>query len=78
MDHVQEQLSAGGNGRGDRESGGAEKRTEATSDQLVRGLIGRLSRGRRNRGAEDQGGTKPYPDEEMDVPGLEVPERDEQ
>lgn len=77
MDHVQEQLSAGGNGRGDREPAGGKKRTDATSDELLQGLIGRLSRGRGDRSAEDHGGTTPYPDEEMDVPGLEVPERDE-
>ena len=77
MDHVQEQLSAGGNGRGDREPAGGKKRTDATSDELVRGLIGRLSRGSGDRSDEDQGRTNRYPDEEMDVPGLEVPERDE-
>lgn len=77
MDHVQELLSAGDNGRGDREPAGGKKRTDATSDELLRGLIGRLSRGRGDRSAEDQSQTKRYPDEEMDVPGLEVPERDE-
>jgi hypothetical protein len=68
-------LIAGGNGRDRGKGAGGGGQSEA--DGLVRGLIDRLRRGKEVRGEGGAGQGAPYPDGAIDVPGLDVPEREE-
>lgn len=78
MDQVQKWVSAGKNGSG-RESGepqGRETRREG-EDQIIRGLMDRLTKeiNRIEESRQEKPGS--YLDQDIDVPGLDVPERDE-
>lgn len=68
-------MIAGGNGRDRGKGAGGGEQSEA--DGLVSGLIDRLRRSRDVRGEGGVGQGGPYPDGAIDVPGLDVPEREE-
>jgi len=77
MDQVQEWLSAGGNGREKHEKEDkGEGETEA-DDEIVKGLVDRLARDKGAAGEGVSGEARPCRDDEVDLPGLDVPERKE-
>ena len=77
MDQVQEWLSAGGNGREKHEmEDKGEGETEA-DDEIVKGLVDRLARDKGAAGEEASGEARPYGEDTLDLPGLDVPELEE-
>lgn len=44
---------------------------------MLKGLVDRLRRGKVSEGGEKPAEGRPYPEGEIDVPGLDVPEREE-
>jgi hypothetical protein len=77
MDQVQEWLSAGSNGgEGDGKSNGKEEDVPE-GDDVLRGLAERLAKKEEDSGGQDAERSRPYLDQEMDLPGLDVPERDD-
>lgn len=78
MDQVQEWLSAGGNGR-EKKGNGSEGGEDAGEEEneIVKGLVERIAKTRGGSGENKTGKTASYLDEELDLPGLDVPEREE-
>ena len=77
MDQVQEWLSAGSNGRGKKGRSSREGEAAQEADNVLKGLVDRLSKSKEESGGHEAGRERSYLDQEMDVPGLDVPERDE-
>jgi hypothetical protein len=67
MDEVQGGLTRGNNGRGQHKQG-----SSASDHDIVRGILERLRRRRSFTGRQQ--GTPPFPDEALDLPGLDVPD----
>ena len=77
MDQVQGWLSAGRNGSGkDGKSSGKEEDVPE-GDDVLKGLVDRLAKKKEDSGRNKAERSRPYLDQEMDVPGLDVPERDD-
>jgi len=77
MDQVQDWLSAGGNGR---EKHAMEDKGEGETeadDEIVKGLVDRLAREKGAAGEGASGEARLYRDDEVDLPGMDVPEREE-
>lgn len=70
-------MISGGNGRGDHRGKNAGGAVEGEADGLLKGLVDRLRGGTVSEGGEKPAGGRPYPEGEIDVPGLDVPEREE-
>lgn len=72
MDQVQVRLNSGSTGRGKQEGNQSQKDAE-----VLKRLVEKFSEQDREESAKTMGGVHPYPDEELDLPGLEVPDREE-
>jgi hypothetical protein len=70
MDTVQGGLNMGNNGRGQH-----DKRSSCRDHNIVRGIVERLRQRGSNTGRAE--GTPPFPDEALDLPGLDVPDLEE-
>ena len=77
MDQVQDWLSAGGNGREKHEKEDKEEGETAADDEIVKGLVDRLGRDKGAAGEAASGEARPYRDDEVELPGLDVPELEE-
>jgi len=77
MDQVQGWLSAGGNGRERDGTEDGEGETAGEGDEVLKGVVDRLCKGKRGSTEQDTGKAASHLDQEIDVPGLDVPERDE-
>jgi hypothetical protein len=69
MDKIPGGLNVGNNGRGQHEN-----RSRCKDNDIVKGIVERLRRRGRMEPAE---GTPPFPDEALDLPGLDVPDLEE-
>jgi hypothetical protein len=77
MDQVQDWLSAGGNGRGREGKSSAKEEDVPEGDDVLKGLVERLAGKKEESGGDNAERSRPYPDQEIDLPGLDVPPRDE-
>jgi len=77
MHHVQEGLIAGGNGKGKQIGGGSGEGDVPEGDDVLKGVVDHLAKSRGSGGGDGPGKTKSYLDAEMDLPGLDVPDREE-
>ena len=79
MDQVQGDVSGGGNGRerhtGEGEGEGTRGDT-STQDEIAQGVMKRILKGDQRVGEEKPAGEQPLQNGELDVPGLDVPERE--
>ena len=46
-------------------------------DKIIKGLVEKLKEKDRQEKVKPGGGIQPYPDDGLDLPGLEVPDREE-
>jgi len=72
MDTVQCELKAGNKGQEL-----TQERSEPKETDLVKGIVHRLVRTISDEGMDSSEGTRPYPEEALDLPGLDVPDREE-
>jgi len=77
MDQVQDWLSAGGNGREKQRKEDKGDGGSSADDEIAKGLVDRLARDKGAAGESTSGEARPYRDDGLDLPGLDVPERDE-
>lgn len=78
MGQVQEWLSAGNDGREKHEKDGDKSnRTGEDESEIVKGLVDRIAKNRKCSGEEEADEARPYLDEDLDLPGLDVPECEE-
>jgi hypothetical protein len=78
MDQVSKRISFGSNGSGSKGRGGVGPKKDYDEEtSIIKGLVERLSK--EIDRIEDSCHRKPgsYLDQDIDVPGLDVPERDE-
>ena len=79
MDQVQGDVSGDRNGRerhtgvGEGEGTGADA---STRDEIAQGVMKRILKGDQRVGEEKPAAAQSLPDGELDVPGLDVPERE--
>lgn len=71
MGEVQE--CVGKNGKGEDEPQNKENK-QKEENEVARGVIQRLRRGELRREREREGAPMDFPDEELDVPNLDVPD----
>jgi hypothetical protein len=72
MDQVQGWLSSGSNGREK-----PEKDQDHKEDKIIKGLVEKLNQKDGQENVKPGGGIQPYLDDGLDLPGLEVPDREE-
>lgn len=72
MDQVQGWLSSGSNGREK-----PEEDQDHKEDKIIKGLVEKLNQKDGQENVKPSGGIQPYPDNGLDLPGLEVPDREE-
>jgi hypothetical protein len=77
MGEVQERLSAEGNGREKQIEGRDQASGRAGEIEIVMRLIDRLSRDTDATSEKVRGSPRPYQDSELDLSGLDVPERED-
>ena len=77
MDQVQDWLSAGGNGREKHEKEDKGEGETVADDEIVKGLVNRLARDKGAAGERAPGEARPYRDDGLNLPGLDVPELEE-
>jgi hypothetical protein len=78
MEQVQGWLRAKGNGREDEDRDDGEAGdAEGESSEVVKGLVERIGKGRRGVEEKRSEDSRRYLDEDLDLPGLDVPERKE-
>ena len=71
MDQTQGRLISGSDGR-EKQDGNQGLQ----NDEVVKRLVEKLSEQDSEESAKTMGVAHPYPDEELDLPGLEVPDRE--
>jgi len=72
MDTVQGQLKAGNKGQKQ-----TQDRSEPKETELVKGIVHKMRHRCSDEGGDPAKGTRPYPEEALDLPGLDVPDREE-
>ena len=72
MGQVQGRLNSGSKGRGKQEGNQSQK-----DDEVLKTLVEKLTDQDGQESVEQVGVAHPYLDEELDLPGLEVPDREE-
>ena len=72
MDQVQGRLSSGINGKEE-----PEEDPGHTEDKIVKSLVEKLNQKDGQENVKSGGGIQPYLDDGLDLPGLEVPDREE-
>ena len=77
MDQVQDWLSAGGNGREKQRKEDKGDGGSSADDEIAKGLVDRLARDKGAGSERASGEARPYRDDGLGLPGLDVPERDE-
>ena len=77
MDQVQGWLSAGRNGSGEDGKSSGKEEDVPEGDDVLKGLVDRLAKKKEDSGGNKAERSRPYLDQKMDVPGLDVPERDD-
>lgn len=72
MDQVQGWLSSGSKGQEK-----PEEDQDHKEDKIIKGLVEKLNQKDGQENVKPSGGIQPYPDNGLDLPGLEVPDREE-
>ena len=72
MDQVQGRLSSGSKGREK-----PEEDKDHKDEEIVKGLVEKLNQKGGQDNVKPGGGIQPYLDDGLDLPGLEVPDREE-
>lgn len=72
MDQVQGWLSSGSKGQEK-----SEEDQDHKEDKIIKGLVEKLNKKDGQENVKPSGGIQPYPDNGLDLPGLEVPDREE-
>ena len=71
MDQTQGRLTSGSDGR-EKQDGNQG----IQNDEVVKRLVEKLTGQDEQESVDKVSGAHPYPDEELDLPGLEVPDRE--
>jgi len=72
MDTVQGELKESNKGQKQ-----TQERSEPKETDLMKGLVHRLRRRCGDEGIDLAEGMRPYPEDALDLPGLDVPDREE-
>jgi len=72
MGEVQGCVGKNGKGEDEAQAGAKKRDTKAEENEVARGVIQRLRRGEADNECQREGTA--FPDEELDVPNLEVPD----
>ena len=70
-------MIAGGNGKGKQIGGGSGEGDVPEGDDVLKGVANRLAKSKGESGTDRPGETKSHLDGDMDLPGLDVPDREE-
>ncbi|TET81196.1 MAG: hypothetical protein E3J37_09650 [Anaerolineales bacterium] len=74
MGEVQERVGKNGKGEDEPQNGENKRNKQKEEGEVARGVIQRLRRGELRSEREREGAPMDFPDEELDVPNLDVPD----